>query len=112
MNQETANNVYLQYKPSAIEERSIIARRVSHHMQTTREYSGIPKKTIASALGITSQKLTKYEKEEAEIEASVLMLFCEFFNITIASFLKDAFMYDAVGYHKYVERSIKYDRNN
>lgn len=88
--------------PSPITERSIITRRVSRHMQETREYRGIPKKTIASVLGITVQKLTKYEKGEAEIEASVLMLLCEFFNITIACFLKDAFACDGVGYHKYV----------
>ena len=79
-----------------------ILKRVRKEMQGIRNYKGLSQKEMGDILGVTGQQVAKYESGENQIKVSTLILFCEFFNITIAYFLKDAFRCDGIGLHKYI----------
>lgn len=95
-------------KHSRYDERMIVSKRLARQMETIIFTYNIPIKKIAKALGITSCKLKHYINDDKEIPAPMLLLFCNFFNVTIADFLEGAFKYDTLGHGMYVTNCIKF----
>lgn len=67
---------------------SLISKRIAEQMEEIRMCKGLSQKEMGDILGVTGQQVAKYESGENQIKVSTLILFCQFFKIDIADFLK------------------------